>query len=232
MSIYKSAVKKPITTLMVFVAIMVFGVYSLSKLPVDLYPEVELPAITVMTIYRGANAGEIETNVTKPIENTLNTLDNIKEVTSVSRDNISVVTLEFEWESNLDEAANDIRNSLEFIKAVLPEEADDPIIYKFNSSLMPILFYAITAEESYQGIEKIIEEKVINPLNRIEGIGTIGISGYPKREIYIEVDPVKSQAMGLSVEMIGGLIQAENINVPSGNVKMGQMDYQDRKSVV
>ncbi|MDD3859522.1 MAG: efflux RND transporter permease subunit [Bacteroidales bacterium] len=226
MSIYKSAVKKPITTMMVFVAIMVFGIYSLSKLPVDLYPEVELPAITVMTIYRGANAEEIETNVTKIIENTLNTLDNLKEVTSVSRDNLSIVTLEFEWESNLDEAANDIRNSLEFIKSSLPEDADNPIIYKFNSSLMPIMFFAVTADESYEGIENILEEKVVNPLNRIEGIGTVGLSGLPKREIYIEVDPVKSEAMNISVEMIGGIIQMENINVPSGNVKMGQMDYQ------
>jgi HAE1 family hydrophobic/amphiphilic exporter-1 len=226
MSIYKSAVKKPITTMMVFVAVMVFGIYSLTKLPVDLYPEVELPAITVMTIYRGANAEEIETNVTKIIENTLNTLDNLKEVTSVSRDNLSIVTLEFEWESNLDEAANDIRNSLEFIKSSLPDDADNPIIYKFNSALMPIMFFAITADESYEGIEKILEEKVINPLNRIEGIGSVGLSGTPKREIYIEVDPVKAEAMNISVEMIGGVIQLENINVPSGNVKMGQMDYQ------
>ena len=226
MSIYKSAVKKPITTIMVFVAIVVFGIYSLSKLPVDLYPELELPAITVMTIYPGANASEIEANVTKPIENSLNTLDNLKEVTSVSRDNMSVVTLEFEWESNLDEASNDIRNALEFIKDNLPEGCESPVIYKFNSSFMPILFYAITAEESYEGIEKIIEEKIINPLNRIEGIGSIGLSGLPGRTIYVEVDPVKTESLGLSVEMIGGIIQAENINLPAGNVKMGQMDYQ------
>lgn len=226
MSIYKSAVKKPITTIMVFVAVAVFGFYSLSKLPVDLYPELELPAISVMTIYAGANSSEIETNVTKPIENSLNTLDNLKEVTSVSRDNVSVITLEFEWESNLDEASNDIRNALEFIKDNLPDGCESPVIYKFNSSFMPILFYAITAEESYEGIEKIIEEKVVNPLNRIEGIGSIGLSGLPGRTIYVEVDPLKIESLGLSVEMIGGIIQAENINLPAGNVKMGQMDYQ------
>lgn len=226
MSIYKSAVKKPITTLMVFVAIIVFGLYSLSKLPVDMYPEMELPAVTVMTIYAGANASEIEANVTKPIENSLNTLDDLKEVTSVSRDNMSIVTLEFEWESNLDEAANDIRNALEYIKDNLPEGCDSPIIYKFNSSFMPILFYAITAEESYEGIEKIIDEKIVNPLNRIEGIGSIGLSGLPGRTIYVEVDPVKLESLNMSVEMVGGIIQAENINMPAGNVKMGQMDYQ------
>lgn len=226
MSIYKSAVKNPISTMMIFVALMIFGVYSLSKLPVDLYPEVELPAITVMTIYTGANASDIETNVTKPIENTLNSLDNLKEITSTSKDNISIVTIEFEWGANLDEAANDIRNSLEFVKKSLPDGAETPIIYKFNSSLMPILFYAITADESYEGIAKIMEEKVVNPLNRIEGIGSVGLSGIPERRIYIDVDPVKLESMNLSIEMIGGIIQAENINIPAGNIKMGQMDYQ------
>ncbi len=226
MSIYKSSVKNPITTLMVFVAIIVFGIYSLTRLPVDMYPKMELPAITVMTLYAGANASEIETNVTKPIENSLNTLDNIKEIKSVSKDNLSIVTLEFEWESNLDEAANDIRNSLEFIKENLPDECESPVIYKFNSSFMPILYYAITAEESYEGIEKIIDEKIVNPLNRVEGIGSIGLSGLPGRTIYIEVNPVKIDALNISVEMIGNIIKAENINLASGNIKMGKMDYQ------
>ncbi|MDD4217987.1 MAG: efflux RND transporter permease subunit [Bacteroidales bacterium] len=226
MSIYKSAVQKPITTLMVFVALVIFGIFSLTKLPVDLYPELEFPAITVMTIYPGANSSEIETNVTKPIEQTLNTLDNLKEITSVSRDNMSIVTLEFEWETNLDEGANDVRNALELIKNTLPDDIDSPVIFKFNSSLMPILFYAITADQSYEGIEKIIEDKVVNRLNRIEGIGTIGLSGLPTRTIYVEVDPVRLESYGLSVEMIGGMIQAENMNLPAGNIKMGQMDYQ------
>jgi len=226
MSIYKSAVQKPITTLMVFVALVIFGIFSLTKLPVDLYPELEFPAITVMTIYPGANSSEIETNVTKPIEQTLNTLDNLKEITSVSRDNMSIVTLEFEWETNLDEGANDVRNALELIKNTLPDDIDSPVIFKFNSSLMPILFYAITADQSYEGIEKIIEDKVVNRLNRIEGIGTIGLSGLPTRVIYVEVDPVRLESYGLSVEMIGGMIQAENMNLPAGNIKMGQMDYQ------
>ena len=118
MSIYKSAVKKPITTMMVFVAIIVFGIYSLTRLPVDLYPEVELPAISVLTLYPGANSSEIEVNVSKIVENFLNAIDNLKEIHSSSRDNMSIVTIEFEWGSNLDEAANDVRNSLEFIKNI------------------------------------------------------------------------------------------------------------------
>lgn len=225
MSIYKSAVTKPITTMMIFVALIVFGVYSLTRLPVDLYPEVELPAITVLTLYPGANANEIEVNVSKLLENSLNAIENLKEIHSSSKDNMSVVTIEFEWGSNLDEAANDVRNSLEFVKKSLPDGAETPVIYKFNSSLMPILFFAVTADENYLGLEKLLEERVVNQLNRIDGVGSIGLSGMAEREIYVEVDPVKLDAMNLTVEMVGAMIQAENINIPAGNVKMGEMDY-------
>lgn len=226
MSIYSSAVKRPITTIMIFVALLIFGLYSIIRLPVDFYPEVELPAITVMTIYAGANASDIETNVSRPIEDALNSVDNLKEVHSVSKDNLSIVTIEFEWETNLDEAANDIRNSLEFVEDNLPDGAESPIIYKFNSSMMPILFYSVTAGESYQGIEKMLDERLINRINRIDGIGSVVLRGVPGREVFVEVDPLKMEAYNLSVEVIGGIIKAENVNVPSGNVEMGNMDYQ------
>ncbi|HPG73046.1 MAG TPA: efflux RND transporter permease subunit, partial [Bacteroidales bacterium] len=226
MSIYSSAVKKPITTLMIFAAVIIFGIYSLSRLPVDLYPEVEFPAISVVTIYAGANASDIETNISKPIEDACNSVENLKQINSISRDNMSIVTLEFEWETNLDEAANDIRNALEFVKDNLPDGAQTPIIYKFNSSMMPIIFYSISAKESYAGIEKLLDEKLVNRLNRIEGVGSVGLAGTPGRTVYIEVDPRKIEAYNLSVEMIGGILQAENFNLPAGNVEMGQMDYQ------
>lgn len=225
MSIYKSAVKKPISTMMIFLAIIVFGLYSLTRLPVDMYPEMEMPAISVMTVYTGANASEIETNVTKIIENSLNSVDKLKEITSKSQDNLSVVTLEFEWGSNLDEAANDIRNMLEFVKKSLPENVESPIIYKFNSSMMPIMFYSITSNESYEGLEKTINDKVVNYLNRIDGIGSVGLSGLPTRKIYVEVDPIKLEAMNITIEQLGSIIAAENINVPSGKIKTGLIDY-------
>lgn len=225
MSVYSSSVRKPVTTIMVFMAVMVFGIYSLTRLSVDLYPELEFPALTVITTYPGANAEDIEINVTKPIEDALNSVDNLKQITSRSLDNSSVVILEFEWEANLDEAANDIRNSLGFVENALPEDCESPIIFKFNSSMMPILFYTVTANESYAGIEKILNERLINPLNRIEGIGSIGLVGLPKREISVEVDPIKLEAYNITLEQLGQTIQAENMNMPSGNVKMGKMDY-------
>jgi hydrophobic/amphiphilic exporter-1 (mainly G- bacteria), HAE1 family len=225
MSIYKNSVKKPITTMLVFVAVMVFGIFSLVQLPVDLYPEIELPAITVFTQYNGANAADIETNITKPIEDAMSSISAMKEITSVSRDNVSLVFIEFEWGTDLDEAANDIRDQLSFIDNFLPDDAEDPTIFKFNSSMMPILFFAITAEESLEGLDKIIDDKVVNPLNKINGIGRIGLSGAMEREILIELDPVKVEAYNLTLEQIGNTISMENLNMPSGNVKMGQLSY-------
>ena len=228
MSIYKSSVNNPITTLMIFVGIIVMGLYSLTKLPVDLYPEMEPPYISVITTYPGANASDIETNVTKRIEDALNSVDNLKEISSVSYDNMSMVRLEFEWNANLDEASNDMRDAIDRIIDYLPEACDRPTIFKFNTSMMPILFYAIKANESYPGLNKIIEEKIINPLNRINGIGSISMMGAPSRKVYVEVDPKLLDAYRLTLEQVGAVVGAENLNMPSGNVKMGMMDYQLR----
>jgi HAE1 family hydrophobic/amphiphilic exporter-1 len=225
MSIYGSAVKRPVTTIMLFAAVIVFGIYSLIKLPIDFYPEMEYPAIMVFTSYSGANAADVERNISEPIENRLNTVSNLKQIYSTSRDNFSVVTLEFEFGMNLDGAANDIRDALSMVTSFLPEGAEDPIIFKFSTNLMPILFYAVTAEESYAGIEDMLEEKVVNPLNRIDGIGAISLIGTPTREVSVNVDPRRMEAYNLSIEQIGSILQAENLNMPTGNIEMGMMNY-------
>lgn len=211
--------------MMIFLGVIIFGLYSLSSLPIDLYPEMEPPFISVLTTYPGASAADIETNISKPIEDALNSVNNVKTITSRSLDNMSLVFVEFEWNSNLDEAVNDIRNSISFVEELLPDDAKKPTVYKFNSSMMPILYYAVTAEESYPALEKILEEKFINPLNRIDGIGSIGIDGVPKREIAVEVNPEKIDAYNITVEDIGNVLKAENMNMPLGKMDMGVMDY-------
>lgn len=228
MSIYKSAVDKPITTFMIFIAVVVMGIFSLINIPVDLYPEMEPPYVSVMTTYAGANASDIETNVTKVLEDALNSVDKLKEMTSTSSDNLSVISLEFEWDANLDEATNDIRDVIDRIYDNLPEAVDRPTIFKFNTSMFPILFYAITADESYQGLEKIIDEKVINPLNRVDGVGSVAMVGTPQRMVYVDVDPKRLDAYNLTLEQLGSSIAGENLNMPLGNVKMGKLDYQIR----
>ncbi|MBP1666310.1 MAG: mdtC 1, partial [Bacteroidetes bacterium] len=225
MSIYSTSIKRPVTTILIFVALIVMGLYSLTQLPVDLYPEMELPFIGVVTTYQGASASDIETNVTRPVEDALNSVSNLKEMTSSSSDGLSVIFLNFEYGTNLDEASNDIRSNLSFIQNYLPDDAENPIIMKFNSSMMPIIFYAITAKESYRGLEKILDEKIVNPLNRIEGVGSVNLGGVPGRKVYIDVDPRKMEAYNLSIEQIGNILRAENLNMPAGYIEMGQTDY-------
>ncbi|HOU30784.1 MAG TPA: efflux RND transporter permease subunit, partial [Bacteroidales bacterium] len=199
--------------------------YSLVQLPVDLYPEIELPYITVLTTYPGTSASDVETNVTRPIENALNSVGNLKELTSTSSDGLSVVFLQFEYGSNLDEAMNDIRSNLNFVRRTLPDGCEEPTIIKFNSSMMPIIFYAITAKESYEGLEKILDERVVNPLNRIDGVAAVNLSGVPGRRIYIDIDPQKLEAYHLTLEQVGNVLRSENINMPAGSLEMGQSDY-------
>ena len=225
MSIYSASVKRPVTTILIFVALMVVGIYSLVQLPVDLYPEMELPYVVVYTTYPGASASDIETNITQTLEDALNATSNLKEMTSRSSDGLSVIFMEFEYGTNLDETSNDIRSSLSFVENYLPEDAEDPSIIKFNSSMMPIAFYTITADESYEGLEKILNEKIVNPLNRIEGVGSVALAGVPGRRVYIDVDPRRMEAYNLTIEQIGNVLRAENMNMPSGYIEMGQTDY-------
>jgi HAE1 family hydrophobic/amphiphilic exporter-1 len=210
---------------MVFAAVIVFGLYSLVKLPIDFYPEMEFPAIMVFTSYSGANASDVERNVSEPLERALNIVSNLKQIYSTSRDNVSVVTLEFEYGTDLDAAANNVRDALSLVTSFLPDGVEDPIIFKFSTNMMPILFFAVTAQESYAGIENQLEEKIVNPLNRIDGIGSIMLIGTPTREISVNIDPRRMEAYNLTIEQIGAVLRAENLNTPSGNVEMGEMNY-------
>ena len=228
MSIYKSTVNKPVTTLMVFAAVMVAGLYALYHLPIDQFPEIEPPFVTVMTTYSGANASEIETNITELLEDAFNSVQGIKEIYSTSSDNISVISMEFEWGGNLDEAVNDVRSAIDMYYDFLPDGTSRPSIFKLSTNMMPVLMYTVTADESYNGLNKILEEQVVNPLKRIDGIGSINVTGAPKRYVYVDVDAKKMDAAGLSLEQVTNAIAVNNMNLPAGNVKMGRENYQLR----
>ena len=210
---------------MIFVALLVMGGYSLRELPIDFYPDIDFPAISVITTYAGASAADIETNVTRTIEDGLNSVGNLKNISSTSRDNMSVVVCEFEWGTNLDEASNEMRDGISFVEQFLPEEVDKPMLFKFSSSAMPVLFYGVTADESFEAIANILDEKIVNQLNRIDGVGSVGLMGAPGREVQVDIDPHKMESYNVTVEMIAGVLNAENLNLPAGNLEMGMMDY-------
>ena len=225
MKIYASAVRKPISTVLIFVGLMVFGLFSLSNLAVDQYPEIEIPQISVITTYPGANAADIETNITRVLEDNLNTVSNLKKLTSKSQDNVSLITVEFEYGSDLDEGANEIRDVVSRSLSMLPDDVEYPTIFKFSTSMIPVMMLAITADESYPALNKILDDKLVNVLNRVDGVGAVTIMGAPEREVQVNVDPKKLEAYNLTVEQLGNIIAAENVNIPSGTIDIGNNTF-------
>ena len=225
MSIYKKAIDKPVTTLLIFVAVIVLGLYAFRQLPIDQFPEMDPPYITVMTTYPGASASEIETNVTRLVENSLNSVDHLKEMTSTSRDNMSMVMLELEWGTDIDEVMNDVRSFVDMLKDALPSGCTNPYLFKFSSSAMPIIQFAVTARESYSGLEKILNDDVIPQLNRVDGIGNISVSGAPDRYVYVDIDQNKLDAFGIPLESVSSAITSNNLNLSSGLIKMDKEQY-------
>jgi HAE1 family hydrophobic/amphiphilic exporter-1 len=225
MNLPKYAVNRPITAAMAFIAVLLFGLVSFRMLPLDVMPEMELPSLTVITVYPGASAEEIEKQLVKPLEAVLAGTEHLKEIQSSSRENVSFIALKFEWGTDISAAANNARDLMELVKAKLPAEAHTPIIYKMNSSMIPVLIYGITAEENYDGIEQIVEDQVASALRKVAGVGTVVYLGQPEREIQISLDPMKLQAYHVSAQQIATLLQAANRNIPGGTIKTGTNDF-------
>ena len=225
MSIYRKAVNNPVTTSLVFIALAIFGIFSLISISLDRFPKFDANVVMVMSSYPGASAEDIEINLTKVLENSLNGVSDLKNLTSTSKENIALITLEFNEGVDIDVATNDVRDKLDMVNSVLPENATLPIIFKFSADDMPIMIMAATADQSLPALEKILDDKVATPLARVSGVGTVSIAGAPKREIQVYCDPNKLEAYGLTVAGISSVIAAENRNVPSGSIDVGSNSY-------
>ena len=225
MSIYRTAVNNPVTTGLVFLAFAIMGVFSLVQLPVDNFPDMESNTIMVMSSYPGASAEDVETNLTKLLENSLNSVADLKNVTSSSRENVSMLTLEFQYGKDIEVATNDVRDKLDMIKSSLPDGASNPTIFKFSADDMPIMILACTADQSVSALDKILEDRVATPLARVSGVGTVSVSGAPNREIKVYCEPAKLEAYGISITSLSSIIAAENRNVPSGSIDIGSNTY-------
>ena len=225
MSIYRKAVNNPVTTSLVFIAMAIFGIFSLINISLDRFPKFDANVVMVMSSYPGASAEDIETNLTKVLENSLNGVSDLKNLSSTSKENISLITLEFIEGVDIDVATNDVRDKLDMVNSVLPDGASLPIIFKFSADDMPIMIMAATADESLQALEKILDDKVATPLARVSGVGTVSIAGAPQREIQVYCDPNKLEAYGLTVAGISSIIASENRNVPSGTIDIGSNAY-------
>ena len=225
MSVIRSAVDRPVTTALVFLAFAIFGIYSLINTSVAQFPDFDANVVLVMSSYQGASASDVENNLTKLLENTLNSVANLKNLTSRSRENVSIIMLEFKYGTDIDEASNDIRDKLDLINSSLPDGATVPVLFKFGMDDMPVLILSATADKSMDGLDRILDDRVVTPLGRVSGVGTVSVAGAPAREIHVYCDPAKLEAYGLTVAGISQIIAAENRNVPSGSIDIGAESF-------
>jgi HAE1 family hydrophobic/amphiphilic exporter-1 len=228
MKIYETAVKNPVGTSLIFIGVVLIGFMFYRQLPIDLYPNIDLNIVSVMTSYAGAGAEDVETNVTRPLEDALNSTEKLKEITSQSRDGMSVIMLEFDFGTDMDAVMNDVRDKVDMISGFLPDGTEDPMILKFSSDMIPVVVLSATEQESAGALYKILDEQVANPLNRISGVGTVSVSGAPQREIQVNVIPERLEAYNISLEQIAQVIATENVNIPAGNFDIGTQTYMMR----
>jgi len=225
MSLYESSVRKPVMTSIIFIAVVILGIFSYNKLPIDLLPKIEMNTIMVMTTYNGASASDVETNVTRPLESSLNTVSNLKNIKSTSKENRSIISMEFDYGQDIEVITNDVRNKLDLVKSFMPEGAGDPIIFKLSTDMIPVIILSATAGQSLPALYKILDENVANHLARINGVGSVSITGAPQREIQVYVDPVRLEAYHLTIESLAQYIRMENVNTPVGSMDVGSDTY-------
>jgi len=225
MKLAELSVSKPVTTAMIYIAMVVLGLVSMSLLGIDLMPDIEIPAVSVLTAYEGAGPEEVETLITEPIEDALSTVSGADEVTSISREGLSAVTLKFKWGQKIDEAINDVRDKVDQAKVRLPDEADNPVITKFDIAMQPIVIIAIIAQDSYPNLQTIVKDNIIDPLKAVKGVASAMSRGGLTRQIRVNIDRDKLKALNIPVEQVNGALAAQNISVPGGNIKSGYKDY-------
>ncbi len=211
---------------MVVMVIVLLGLISFSKLGLDMLPDMDYPYITVVTTYSGVSSEDIEQNITRPVEQWISTVSGIKELKSISLEGQSVVMIEFEWGTNLDFAAQDVRDTIGMYSQYLPEGADEPFVMKFNFSQMPVIAYGITGGDmSLSKLRDYIDNEVATRLERIEGVASAAVFSPEMNEVLVRVDKGKLESRGLHIGQVEAAIQASNINQPAGYMTENHREF-------
>ena len=218
MKIPEFSVNRKVTTAMLVMILVVLGSIAFFQLGLDFFPDLEFPTVSVITTYRGAASEDIENTITRPLEQIINSVNRVKKVTSMTIEGASVIMVEFEWGTNLDFAAQDIRDQIGLYQSYLPEEATDPLVVKFNFSQFPILFGGITADRPTVELKEIIEDEVAPRIERIDGVASVQIFSTEVREILVNVDKNAIESLNLSLDQILMALRMENMNLPAGHV--------------
>lgn len=222
------SVRRPIGITMIMCIVIIFGVVSLLHLPIDLMPDITYPRITIASSYSNASPVEIETLITRPIEQAISAVPGVEEITSDSREGTSQVRVSFAWGTDLDAASNDIRDRIDRIAARLPDDMNRPMLRKFDAAAFPILIVGAAADLDPVQLLNIIENQVKYRIERIPGVASLDVRGGNKREIHIDLDIPKIKALKISPEQVVNRLRSENINLPAGNIESGNYEFRLR----
>jgi len=226
MFISKLAIKRGVTFTMIYLILVGFGIFGLSQLKLDLYPNVQFPVIAVFSTYQGVGPEDIENSLTRPLERAIISVENIKHVTSYSTAGNSVLILEFDWGTDMKKAENDVRKSIDLVRDYLPDEASDPVAFAFDPSLMPIMFVTLSSEKLGDvELKEIAEDQITPRIERIPGVAAADIRGGMEREIKILFNPVKMAALGISVQNLIQKLQLENLQIPAGIIDNKEQEF-------
>ena len=224
MNISRFSVHRPIFTSMIMLIIIILGMISLSRLPIDFMPDITYPTLSVSTTYSNVAPQEIEQLITRPIEEAMSAVAGVQEVTSTSSQGRSNVRVSFTWGTDLTEAANDIRDRLDRVISRLPEEADRPSLRKFDPSAFPILIMGASSNLDPIEMRDLIENQVKNRIERIPGVASLDISGGLTREIHVNFRAEDINALGLSLDQVMTAISTANKNVSGGTIEQGNLE--------
>ena len=218
------SVKRPVTTLMFMFIAILLGFVSLSRLPVDLYPQIEVPVAIVTVDYPGVAPQEMETLVTRPIEQAVSTVSNLNMVESFSSEGTSIIVVQFEYGTDMDFAALDMREKVDLVKGALPDGASSPLVLKIDPNAMPIIELSMAADMPVDRLQSIIEDNIISRLERLEGVASVDSFGGQEREVRVKLDPVRMSQYGISVAQVQNILRSENLNLPGGRVQRGNQE--------
>ncbi len=213
------AVQRPVLATMLILIFVVLGAFSFYQLRTDLFPDVEFPVVTVTTVYPGAGPEEVALQVTEPIEDAVSNIANLNQLTSFSRDNLSIVILEFELEVDADLAAIDVKDQVDAIRAMLPSDAEAPVVQKFDIDAFPIMQVALSGPQGADRLFDLADDQLRERLSRVDGVADVSVVGGRTREVEVVVFPDRLEAFDLSVRDIVELIRSENLVVPGGRVE-------------
>jgi len=228
MKIVDLSLKRPILMTMIILALVVLGLFSLSRLGIDIFPKIELPYVIVTIVYPGAGPEEMETLVAEPVEEEVSSIGGVKHVTALAQEGVAVVIIEFNMEMNVDLVAIDVKDKVDQIRTKLPEDIQDPIIQKFDIGALPIMDLAVSSPRPLDETYKLAEDVVKRGLSRVPGIANIELTGGLEREIQVNLSRKKMRAYGITPQQVIAQVAAENLNIPAGHIISGRKEVSIR----